>query len=216
MSDVLLMEISSKIGCIFDMLVDRLVLDLLDGKFNSIDDCSSNKNVQYQVATSERLINSNKCGVALDWIINNGFDLNLFFSKFDGFNHKVESNCKISKFLSDAIYFNLLLNCKYGLYLLSTSSEVLRYKDLLKKMSTSIDIDTSCELNNLIVYDIVVENIGMCHLSIYGVDIFDNEITLVNEGKSEVNLDGKALKSLKFGCYDGIKSNVTVKCIKFQ
>lgn len=60
--------------------------------------------------------------IALDWLIANGRDLNIFFSQLDGFNYTVPAGYMIDQFIADDNCWNHAKASTFGRYALSASA----------------------------------------------------------------------------------------------
>lgn len=138
-----------------ETVINTYLQQLKDGKYTSIAAYTSSVKIQEAMATSPIVINSDRSGFALDWLIANGRDLNIFFSQLDGFNYTVPEGYTIDQFVADDNCWNHLRNCTYKLYTVGMSNYIAKNANISRRYSsTGATLSSSWSTGNMYVVSV--------------------------------------------------------------
>ena len=135
-----------------ETVVNTYLQQFKSGGYLAIRDYSSSAAIQEAMATSSIVINSDRSGVALDWLIDNGRPLHDFFDKLNGFNYKVPDNYSIEDFIRDDNCWNHLRNAQYKAFVLNFSANMYRASALDSRSTVYTgELESDYVLHNVFV-----------------------------------------------------------------
>ena len=139
-----------------DSIINTYLQQFRSGGYLAIRDYTSSAAIQEAMATSSIVINSDRSGVALDWLISQGRPLHEFFDKLNGFNYSVPNNYSIDDFIRDDNCWNHLRNAQYKTFVLNFSTS-MKHASALGGRSTSYsgELITDYVLDNVFIMNVI-------------------------------------------------------------